>query len=241
MKEEFAKKILEKVIDDYDTIAEDFSATRTRIWPEMERIREFVRGGDRVVDIGCGNGRAYQLFQGMAIEYEGVDVSSGLIAQARSRVRDLLANFRVGSMLALPYDDAGFNAAICIAALHHVPSKKYRIQALREANRVIKPGGILFMTNWDRWKPAFWKFHLVTILKKHVGATGLDFKDVLIPWKGGKTRAMRYYHSFTKGELAALCRAAGFDVVDNYYTKAGVRTGWWKGDNLVTICRKRKD
>lgn len=237
MKEETAKKILDKVRDDYDTIAVDFSATRTRLWPEMERFRDFARGGDRILDIGCGNGRAYQLFEGMAIEYEGIDVSAGLIAQAKSKVRDMLAMFRVGSMMALPYEDNAFDVALCVAALHHIPSERYRLQSLREANRVLKPGGWFLMTNWDRWKPSYAPLHLAALLRKLVGS-GMDYKDLLILWKGGKTRAMRYYHAFTRGELRMLCEKAGFDVIENYYTKDGKKTSWWKGDNLVTICRK---
>ena len=49
---------------------------------------------------------------------------------------------------------------------------------------------------------------------------------------------MRYYHAFTRRSLARLCRTAGFEMVDNYYVAKGVRVPWWKGDNIVTICRK---
>jgi ubiquinone/menaquinone biosynthesis C-methylase UbiE len=238
MKEETAKKLLEKIRDDYDAIAVDFSASRNAIWPEMRRFKEFVKDGDRVLDVGCGNGRAYQLFEGMAIEYEGLDLSAELIAEAKRRVRDMLATFTVGSMTAMPYEDSGFDSVLAVAVLHHVPSERLRLQALREANRVLKKGGWLLMTNWDRWKPRYWSIHLTAFLKKLVGASDLDFRDILIPWKGGKSRAMRYYHAFTRGELARLCRATGFEVADNYYVKGGEKTSWWKGDNIITICRK---
>jgi ubiquinone/menaquinone biosynthesis C-methylase UbiE len=238
MTPEFARTILDKVRDDYDTIAADFSATRTALWPDMERFRSFVKAGDHVLDIGCGNGRAYQLFKGMAIEYEGVDLSAKLIEHARQLVRDSLATFRVGSMLMLPYEDKTFDAAIAFASVHHIPSARLRVQALREAWRVLKPGGYLYMTNWDRWKPEFFREHATAFFKKAFLFSQYDFKDVLIPWKGGDSRAMRYYHAFTIGELGKLCTAAGFEVVEQYYTKKGERTTWWKGSNLITICRR---
>ncbi|MEY4744792.1 MAG: hypothetical protein RL272_737 [Candidatus Parcubacteria bacterium] len=240
MRKEVADRLLEKVRGDYDEIADAFSATRTDLWPEMLRFREFVKAGDRVLDIGCGNGRAYQLFEGMAIEYEGVDVSARLVAHAKEKVHDVLATFRVGSMMALPYDDGEFEVAMAIAVLHHIPSKEYRLAALREACRVLKPGGWFLMTNWDRWDLSrYWKNHAETLLRKLLGSSELDFKDLLIPWKeGGKARVMRYYHAFTMGELRRLCEAAGFEVAELYYSRGGKTVSWRNGDNLITVCRK---
>jgi len=238
MRQETADRLMNKVRDDYDDIADAFSASRTDLWPEMERFRSFVKPGDRVLDIGCGNGRAYQLFEGQAIEYEGVDVSGRLIAHARERVHDLLATFRVGSITKLPYDDGDFDTAICVAVLHHIPSREYRLAALREAARVLKTGGRLLMTNWDRWKPRYWKEHLKAAAAKLVGKSPYDYKDIFIRWDRGGKQVDRYYHAFTRGELAALCRDAGLIVEENYYVAKGVRVPWWRGDNLITICKK---
>ena len=244
MREETAKKILDKVRDDYDSIAADFSDTRTRLWPEMERFREFVRSGHRVLDVGCGNGRAYQLFAGLAIEYEGIDVSRNLIAEARRLHRDLLADFRVGSVLALPYEAGTFDAVLAVAMLFYVPSEKYRLQALREMWRVLKPGGHLLMTNWCLWNPDHFRRNFFGIvrgwLRKLAGRSDLDFRDMEVPWKRG-VRLSRYAHAFTRRELRRLCRSAGFEVVrQRLASEDAQRSRWWRGtDNIVTICRKK--
>jgi ubiquinone/menaquinone biosynthesis C-methylase UbiE len=241
MREETAKRILDKVRGDYDAIAADFSATRNRLWPEMERFREFIKTGDRVLDIGCGNGRAYQLFTGLAIEYEGLDVSEKLLSLARASVRDMLANFRVGSMLSLPYDNGEFDAALAVAVLHHVPSARYRLQALREAGRVIKPGGWLLMVNWNLWKPRYLRDLARATLKKLSGASDLDFRDALVPWNAGRSSIQRYCRAFTGRELRGLCRQAGLEVIEQYYTSDGKKAGWWRGgENILTICRKKE-
>lgn len=238
MRREIADELLEKVRGDYDEIADAFSASRTDLWPEMERFRDFVKAGDRILDIGCGNGRAYQLFKGLAIEYEGLDASAKLIAHANEKIHEMLATFRVGPMTAMPYEQGEFDVVMAVAVLHHVPSREYRLAALREAHRVLKPGGWLLMTNWDRWKPRYAKEHLAAATKKLLGLSPYDFKDIFIKWDRGGKRLYRYYHAFTRGELAGLCRAAGFTVTENYYVTKGKRTSWWKGDNLVTICKK---
>ena len=68
-----------------------------------------------------------------------VDISPGVIAV---RGEDpLLPENVVGDMEALPFEDEGFDAAMFIAALHHVPDP---LPALSEAARVVRPGGQLF-------------------------------------------------------------------------------------------------
>lgn len=238
MRESTARRLLDKVRDDYDAIAADFSATRTRIWPEMERFRSFVRDGDRVLDVGCGNGRAYQLFEGMAIDYVGLDVSADLVAHARRLHGGMLATFEVGSALDLPHGDGGFDAVLAIASFHHIPSAAFRRRALGEFRRVLGPGGRLLMTNWDRWKPRYAREHLRAAWRMLTGAADLEPGDVLIPWRRGPKKVDRYYHAFTLRGLSRACRAAGFEIVDAYHTRKGERVPWWQGDNLVTICRK---
>lgn len=238
MNKDTADRLLAKVRDDYDDIADEFSATRVDLWPEMERFKAFVKPGDRVLDIGCGNGRAYQLFAGQAIEYEGVDVSERLVRIARERFRDMLATFRVGSMLALPYEAEEFDLAVCVAVLHHVPSREYRLAAVKEAARVLAQGGRLLMTNWDRWKPRYWREHLAALAAKAFGRSPYDLKDIFIRWDRGAKKVDRYYHAFTRREIADLCRQAGLIVEENYYVAKGKRVPWWRGDNLVTICKK---
>lgn len=215
MRDETAEKLLEKVRADYDSTAAAFSASRARVWPMMERFAALARNGDRVLDIGCGNGRAYQLFAGRAIEYEGIDVSAKLIAIARDRYKVQLADFRVGTMLALPYDDESFEAAFAFAVLHHIPSKVRRLAALREAYRVTKPGGRFALTVWDLARSRYWwRVALAVFLEAHA-LSKYDFGDVFIPWRAEGSTVRRYCHAFTLGGLRHLALHAGFDVLES--------------------------
>ena len=229
MTSEFADTLLTKVREDYDTIASSFSETRTAIWTEMRRFTDYVEHGAHVLDIGCGNGRAYQVFDGLAIAYEGIDVSVGLIGEAKKHVNDLMAEFRVGSIMALPYDDDEFELAIAVASIHHLPSDRYRRMAIREAWRTIKPGGHLIMLNWNRWLLEY-KGEIADMLWRWITRSGYDFGDMLIPWKRGPEKLDRYYHAFRPHELRKLCEEVGFEVLENEMVQGG--------KNLMTICKK---
>lgn len=64
MKTETAQKILEKTKRDYEQLAEEFSNTRANLWFELQELAKYVKGGDKILDLGCGNGRLYELFSG---------------------------------------------------------------------------------------------------------------------------------------------------------------------------------
>ena len=207
MKKEYAEKLLKQTTENYNLIAKDFSRTRRFIWDDIKPLANFTVPGERVLDIGCGNGRLLQVFRDIDVDYTGVDSSEKLIEEAKMHYPN--ARFHVYDALRLPLQTNYFDKAYAIAILHHIPSHEMRLRFLREAKRVLRQDGLLILTVWDLWT---WKGvgrMLKTFLFKTAGCTHLDFKDVTIPW--GKT-CDRYIHAFTKGELKKLVKEAGFKV-----------------------------
>ncbi|MEY9860851.1 ubiquinone/menaquinone biosynthesis C-methylase UbiE [Catenulispora sp. GAS73] len=109
----------------------------------------------RIVDIGCGTGR---LLRAAAAVYAdaglvGVDISAGMLAQARAMAApgERTAFVRADSA-ALPFGDAGFDLATCTASSHHWPEPA---AALAELRRVLAPHGLLVLAHlqgvalWD--------------------------------------------------------------------------------------------
>ena len=227
MKHSLAQKILQDVVETYDAIAPEFDATRQAAWAGFEDFLEYVKDGDRVLDAGCGNGRLLHVLKGKKIQYTGCDNSAELLSFARRA--HLEGHFIAGDLLALPFRGSSFDLVFCIAALHHIPSRRLRSQALAEFRRVLRPGGQVIITNWDRWTLEYFWPLLRATLKKIFGRSSLDFKDTYIPWSN-KTR--RYYHCFTLGELKRLVRAAGFAIISAGRPKQRGRR------NLVVIAKK---
>jgi ubiquinone/menaquinone biosynthesis C-methylase UbiE len=115
-----------------------------------------LEGGESVLDLGCGLGddtfAIAQLVgaQGRAV---GVDVSENMIAEARRRAgqRGPKAEFEVGDVQALRFEDATFDACRTERMLMHVPDAD---RAFAEMARVIRRGGRLSVFDFD-WETQF--------------------------------------------------------------------------------------
>lgn len=189
-------------------ISEDFSSTRERIWEEISFLFD-IKKEEKVLDLGCGNGRYYQLLR--YADYTGIDNSEKLINIAKQKYPE--ANFKVEDALNLSFEDNTFDKIYSIAVLHRIPSKEFRLQFLKESRRVLKRGGRLIITVWSLPIKRYKKKNIFLLFKytflKIIGISKLDFKDVLEPW-GNK--AFKYYHWFSERELRRLVKKAGFKI-----------------------------
>ena len=228
MDKDYAQKLLAKTKDDYNLISGDFSRTRRYPWLETKFLFDrYFKLKDKVLDLGCGNGRFYQFLKN--VRYTGIDNSSELIKIAKENHPQ--ADFKVGDALDLPFLDNSFDIIFSMAVLHHIPSKELRGRFLKEARRVLKEKGILVLT--------VWKFHrkeeLLLLLKytllKIMGRTRIDFKDILEPWAD---KTLRYYHWFSKRELVKLVEKEGFEIKETGITKKGSR------QNIYLVAKKEE-
>lgn len=214
----------------YNAIASHFSATREVLWDDLKDLKPFTEPGDAVLDIGCGNGRLYQMFADLSIHYTGVDQSEGLIVKAREKFPG--AEFVVASMVELPLPDASFDIIYSIAAFHHLPNDQLRLQALSEMKRVLKPGGKIIMTNWNaqsNWAQ--------TKVQKGDWTIGEDPDHFIVPWKNSKkeVKGLRHYWLLTPEHLKNLAGEAGLQVEDMYYVSRGEKVEVHRGMNLVSV------
>jgi 2-polyprenyl-3-methyl-5-hydroxy-6-metoxy-1,4-benzoquinol methylase len=241
MKPEVAQKLLAKVKSDYELIARRFSETRQTLWEEMKDFKKYVKDGGKVLDIGCGNGRLYEVFKGMSIDYTGIDNSEEMIKIAKEKWgEDEKRRFQVGDLLDLPTDKR-YNAIFMIAVLHHVPSDKLRRKVLENVAQILEKDGFLIMTNWDLYQAKYLPHVLKNIFLKIFGQSNLDFGDALIPWRDPKTGqilAQRYCHAFILRELDDLIKKVGLKLVENFYVIKGEKAHWWNGWNIVTVAKK---
>jgi ubiquinone/menaquinone biosynthesis C-methylase UbiE len=133
----------ETVDASYDSVAELYDETFDDIAvraDELTWIKTALGSSDRktVLDIGCGNAALLQKISGQIEKGVGVDISQGMIAQAKKRCtkQNNLSFEKIDGPL-LPFPDNSFDSVISVLAFRYLDWDPI----LKEILRVLKPGG----------------------------------------------------------------------------------------------------
>lgn len=118
-------------------------------------IRSLLPSSGRVLDLGCGEGLYALLFASEGYEVTGIDISSSAVRWARRRAVEQglpNAHFEVGDVTRLSafygkkYGEQ-FDVVLSVHCYHCLSDASDRIAHLREAWRVLKPGGVFVFDN----------------------------------------------------------------------------------------------
>ncbi|MFT7288510.1 MAG: ubiquinone/menaquinone biosynthesis C-methylase UbiE [Halieaceae bacterium] len=175
-----------------------------------------LRRGDRVLDLGCGEGRHVIAACALAgADAVGVDLSLQDLATARQRMEEFAAMgpdappgepalfaLLAGNALRLPFPDNCFDAVICSEVLEHIADFQ---GALREIQRVLKPGGRFCASVPRPW------------CERICWALSRDYHQVA----GGHLRI------FDMDRLEGEIRAAGFHIYHQHGAHALHSPYWW--------------
>ena len=147
-------------------MAGDFGVVAKTVTAGAEAFisRLAIPAGAHVLDVACGTGNtAIPLAQRGCI-VTGVDIAPNLLVQARERAASegLTIAFDEGDAEQLPYADASFDAVTTMFGAMFAPRPEL---VASELARVLKPGGLLAMANWN---PASFSGDMFRLGSKHV-------------------------------------------------------------------------
>ena len=222
----------------YQSFAEPFSETRSRLQSGVLRSLEGLPPQASVLDLGCGDGGlATELHRrGHPGAYVGLDSSEALLRLARRQpvppswrfvLADLTAADWSEQVLALPPGEgpalvekpvqqaAAFDRIFAFSVLHHIPGNELRTRLLRQVHDLTAPGGHLTLSVWNFLASPRLRRRILPWPEAGLAEGELDPGDYLLDWRQGG-RGLRYVHHFTEPELDGLAAAGGFGVVDGY-------------------------
>jgi tRNA (uracil-5-)-methyltransferase TRM9 len=216
----------------YQTFAVQFSRTRQRLQPGVQRILHSLPLQANVLDLGCGNGELARalVLRGQVGAYTGLDFAPEMLVDARKRLAELAQGSAPNSLAyefleadlavpgwasLLPGSPQVYDWILACAVLHHLPGMELRSEVVRSAGSCLAPGGRFTHSNWQflnspRLRGRIQPWETVGLLPDDV-----DLGDYLLDWREGGA-GLRYAHHFSEGELQALAQENGFVIEESF-------------------------
>jgi SAM-dependent methyltransferase len=171
---------------------------------KMDMMTRMLKPGpsDRVLDIGCGNGRFGFFRRSSCRELVGIDAGAHFASEPLRTV-DLAR----GDVRLLPFADASFDKAYSLDVLEHLTEEGVG-RMLSEAHRVLRPGGQLFLYSHVMMSSKLAVFQRgVNRLVRYLDRKGLVDNAPERERKSDHRNALASYE-----ELDALLKGSGFEV-----------------------------
>ena len=209
----------------YQTFAGEFSGTRQRLQPGVRKILSGLGGSEQILDLGCGNGQVARSLTrvGFNGSYLGLDYAPALLKIAgagldSSRYRFAPADLTLpGRWMAVIPGGASFDRVFCFATMHHIPSTQWRLEVLRGARTLIRPGGQFILSVWQFLNSDKMRARLQPWASAGLTDSAVDEQDYLLDWRGsGPQHGLRYVHHLSESELAALAERSDFEILETF-------------------------
>lgn len=248
----------------YDQIADHFSTTRYKCWPEVAFFLKSLPPGAFVLDVGCGNGRFFSV--NPSIVMIGTDRSINLLRICHERNLETFLD----NCLCIDQTvrEQVFDAIISIAVIHHMVNEQRRVRAIHAILNLLAFDGLALIYVWafeQKTKGTSSKYlknnetvmnmehenennTVSEILSVHKNRTEFREQDILVPWTKKltknydqqselSTKFLRFYHVFKHGELENL-----INIVARQETRYSIRIekSYYDQGNWCAIVRKKK-
>jgi SAM-dependent methyltransferase len=211
----------------YDIFADSFSTTRHQVQPGVRKLIDKMIDANTILDVGCGNGTlaralAENDYKGI---YLGGDMSRDLLSNAEEMLGDpsqgefkffIIDLANPGWHQSLPIHS--FDWLVSFAVLHHIPGKELRQEIVQAFSSLLTPKSRVALSVWQWQNSPRLRKRVLPWSRVGLSNEAVDEGDVLLDWRAGETIGLRYVHTYSDKELAALGEHAGFTVIDSFYS-----------------------
>jgi tRNA (uracil-5-)-methyltransferase TRM9 len=206
----------------YQTFATQFSATRQRLQPGVERLLELISSQESILDLGCGNGELGKVLFRRGYEglYIGLDSNPEFLDSARRILPSNSSVILLQKDLSEPSWENDlpknqFDFVLAFAVLHHIPSRKLRQQLIGKIRILSAPNGHLIHSVWQLLNSPRLRGRIQTWDKIGLTSNQVEAGDYLIDWRQGG-QGLRYIHVFELAELESLAEDTGFEIIETF-------------------------
>jgi ubiquinone/menaquinone biosynthesis C-methylase UbiE len=179
-------------------------------------LQRLLRPGSKIVEAGCGIGGWVKIIQSMGHNVVGIDWYDHIVKAARET--DPTLNVEQGDILNLRYPDATFDAYISLGVIEHFEEGPQK--ALKEALRVLKPGGLAVVT-----VPA------LTVTRRLLAHPFRSLTVAALKFMGREVFFAEYRYSMK--ELVGFMKEAGFEILE---TATDDALPSWKRHHIGLYC-----
>jgi 2-polyprenyl-3-methyl-5-hydroxy-6-metoxy-1,4-benzoquinol methylase len=136
---------------------ENYNGIRAKI---LRFLPSGKNGALDVLDVGCNAGTQCAVWAEQGHRVRGLDINQPILEMAmqRARARGQNIDFQLGTADALPWPDQSMDVCIALQLLEHIPDWK---QCLNEFARVLRPGGVMFVSTVNALCPRQDEFNLL--------------------------------------------------------------------------------
>lgn len=170
---------------------------------QLNKFISMLKKKAKILDVGCGCGRDAEYFKSEGFSVIGIDLSEGMLNEAKNKVKD--AELIKMDMRKLDFKKNTFNGIWCVASLLEI-QKNEVVQVLKEFNKVLKKEGILFISTKEGEgeqssrkeiygnEPKFYSFYKQTELEDLLKDNGFEIIHSIV----SETDGIKWVEIFAK-------------------------------------------
>jgi len=216
-------EIIKLTNDFYFKHAESFDRSREFYWKIFEDSLNYLKNGQKILDLGCGNARYFKFLKekNLQIDYLGLDSNQVFINENKVKYPD--AKFEQLDLISsLKEISQKFDLITVFGVTHHLPSKSFREKWFQELTELSSNRGIIILS--------FWNFNQDKGDQNYIPKEyKIEKGDFFLGWKGDYS-VHRFCHFYDEEEIQEVKKIfKDFNLLEDYC----------KEDNRYLIFQKK--